>query len=122
MIAWATVLKMYTIFRVADSAAATEGVNVTATVQVDPLASDAVHGAVPPDTAKSAAFVPVVAAGRVRLMDDDVLFVRVKSCAAVGVPTSCVPKLKLVGETEIAGIRGRSATYAFVAPVAPRDV
>jgi len=92
---------------------------VAPTVQLAPAASDVVH--VPVATAKSAVLVPVNVGGIVKGMEDVVLFVSVTNCAAVGVPTSCVPKLMLEAETEIAAIRGRSATYAFVAPGAPRD-
>ena len=46
-------------------------------------------------------------------MADEVLFVSMTTCAAVGVPTSCVPKLMLVGETEMAATSGKSATNAF---------
>ena len=82
------------------------------TVQLAPAASDVVH--VPVATAKSAVLVPVNVGGIVKGMEDVVLFVSVTNCAAVGVPTNCVPKLMLVGETEMVGTRGRSATNAFV--------
>ncbi len=36
-------------------------------------------------------------------------------------PTSCVPKGRLVGETEIVGTRGKSATNAFVRRTLERD-
>ena len=50
-----------------------------------------------------------------------VLFVIVKKNGCVAVPTSCVPKSLLAGVIVIVGVRVRSATYAFVAPVAPRE-
>jgi hypothetical protein len=95
-------------------------VNVAPTVQLAPAASDVVH--VPVATAKSAVLVPVNVGGIVKGMEDVVLFVSVTNCAEVGVPTNCVPKLMLAGDTESVGISGKSATYAFVAPAAPRDV
>src|SRR5580704_18241744 len=112
-----------TMFSAAVSAAAADGVNVTPMVQEAPPASEAVQGIVPSAVpAKAAAFVPVVVGGRVKAMGAAVLFVTVTNCSAEGTPTSCVPKLMLVGETLIVGVRGRSATNAFVAPAAPRDV
>ena len=73
------------MFRVAVSAAATDGVNVTPIVQEAPPASDAVHGVVPSAApTKSAAFVPVVVGGSVKAMADAVLFVTVTNCSVEG--------------------------------------
>ncbi len=99
------------IVSVAEYDATAAGVNVAPTVQFAPAASDVVH--VPAATAKSVGFVPPGTVGSVRVMADAVLFVSVTNCAAVVAPTNCVPKLMLVAETEIVGVRGRSATYAF---------
>lgn len=96
------------IVNVAEYDATAAGVNVAPTVQFAPAASDVVH--VPAATAKSVGFVPPGAVGSVSVMADVVLFVSVTNCAAVGVPTSCVPKLMLVGITEIVGVSGKSAT------------
>ena len=72
-----------TMFRVAVSAVATDGVKVTPMEQAAPPASEAVQGAVPSAVpAKSAAFVPVVVGGSVKAMADAVLFVTVTNCSA----------------------------------------
>ena len=61
--------------------------------------SEAVQVVVFGSTEKSPGFAPVkLTGGGVSVMADAVLFVRVTTCAAVGEPTSCVPKLMLVGE------------------------
>jgi hypothetical protein len=95
---------------------------MTPTVQLAPAASEATHVPPPPVVVKSEALPPTNVGGRVSVTADEVLFVSVTNRAVVGVATSCVPKARLVGETEMVAISGRSATYAFVAPVAPRDV
>jgi hypothetical protein len=83
-------------------------------VQLDPAASDAVQ--VPVANAKSVGFVPPTEVGSVSVMADDVLFVSVTNCAADVAPTSCVPKLMLVAETEMVGVRGSSLTNALDTP------
>ena len=96
---------------------------MTPTVQLAPAASDAPQVPPVPVAVKSEPFAPTNVGGSVRLTEDEVLLVSVTNCAAVGSPTSWVPKLMLVGDTEIVGVRGRSATKAFaVAPAALSDV
>ena len=46
-------------------------------------------------------------------MGDAVLFVIVTNCGCDCTPISCVPNARLVGETEIVGVKGNSATKAF---------
>lgn len=97
-----------------------EGVNVTATVQLAPPAREAPHGFAPPATPeKSAAFGPTIVAGSVRPIEEDVLFVSVTNSACDGLPTSWIPKARLVGDTEIVGTMGNCAINALTAPVAP---
>ena len=95
---------------------------MTPIVQLAPAASEATQVPPVPVVVKSEALPPTKVGGSVRVTADEVLFVSVTNCAAVGVPTSWIPKARLVGETEMVAISGRSATYAFVAPVAPRDI
>lgn len=99
------------ICRVAASAAATEGVNTTAIMHDAPAASDAPHGVAPACATKSAAFAPVTTNGIE--IDAAELFVTVTDCAAVGAPTNCVPKFRLVGDTLSGASSGSSATNAF---------
>src|SRR5271170_55994 len=94
-----------------------DGVKISPYVHVaGEAARDAAQVVVSGSTAKSPGFAPVkLTGGGVSVIADEVLFVRVTSCAGdVGVPISWVPKLMLVGDTEIVGVRGRSATNAFV--------
>ena len=100
----------------ADSAAAIDGLKISPYVHVaGEAARDAVQVVVAGSTEKSPGFAPVkLTGGGVSVIADDVLFVSVTSMAAVGVPTSCVPKLMLVGETVMLASSGRSATNAFV--------
>jgi len=103
---------------VADSLPGIDGVKISPYVHVaGEAARDAPQVVVSGSTAKSPGFAPVkLTGGGVSVIGDEVLFVSVTICAGeVGVPTSCVPKLMLVGDTEIVGVKGRSATNAFVA-------
>ena len=115
--------RLSTTFNVADSATAFEGLKTSPIVHVPEAARVAVQVVVGGSTGKSAGFAPVNVKGSLSVIGDDVLFVRVTICAGVvGVPTSCVPKLILVGDAEIVGSSGRFATNAFaVAPAALRD-
>src|SRR5271156_3095526 len=98
------------MFRFAVSAAAADGVNVAPMVQEAPPASDAVQGVVPSAApAKAAGLVPVVVGGSVKAIAAAVLFVTVTNCSVEGTPTSCVPKLMLVGDTLMVGVRVKSA-------------
>jgi len=102
---------------VADSAPGIDGVKISPYVQVaGEAARDAAHVVVSGSTAKSPGFAPVkLTGGGVSVIGVDALFVSVTTCAGdVGVPTSWVPKLMLLGTAEIVGTRGRSATNAFV--------
>jgi hypothetical protein len=108
--------------RVADSAALTDGVNVTPTVQVVPAAMLAPQVFEPEAIAKSVAG----AAGEigttamlVKVTALVVLLVTVTVCGAVATPIACVPKLILVGDTVIPATIGRSATNAFAVAVPP---
>ena len=119
---WVAVSRLSTIFIVTALAPAEEGVNVTPTVQLTPAASDAPQVPPVPVAVKSEAFPPANVGGSVRLTEDDVLLVSITNWAAVGVPISCVPKLMLVGDTEIVAVRGRSAINAFAVAPADRSV
>jgi hypothetical protein len=114
-----------TIFSVADSPVATEGVKITPTVHEAPVAIDAPHvgppGPAPPPTAKSPGFVPVIV-GVARVTVDPVLLVTVAYCADELVPIITVPKSRLAGEIPIVGIKGTSATNAFVTAPAGNTV
>ena len=89
-IGWDGPSRASTIFSVADSAPAIDGVKTTPMVQPGaPGASDEPHGVVPPAApTKSAALAPVVVGGSVKSTEADVLFVRVTNCADVGAPMS----------------------------------
>jgi len=112
-----------TMFRVAVSAAAAVGVNVTPIVQEAPPASEAVQGVVPSAApTKAAALGPVVVGGRVKAMGAVVLFVTVTNCSMEGTPTSCVMKLRLVGDTLMVGVSVSSAAKALVSPAIALNV
>ena len=116
-IGWAEVSRESTIFRVAISATGFDGVKVTPIVQDAPAARDVVQGDAPPAApTKSAELVPVVAGGRVKVTADAVLFVTVTNCGCEATAISWVPNSRLVGDTEIVGVSGNSATKAFVEP------
>jgi len=105
-------LRPVPICSVAVSAAATDGVKITPIVQEAAAANDAPHGVAPLAVApKSPRFAPTTVKGIA--IDADELFVSVTNCAAVGVPSNCDPKLKLVGDTPRAPTNGKSATKAF---------
>src|SRR5271156_5382557 len=111
------------MFRVAVSAAATDGVKVTPMVQEAPAASEAVQGKVPSAApTKSAGLVPVVVGGSVKAIAAAVLFVTVTNCSVEGTPTSCVPKLMLVGDTLMVGVSVSSAAKALVSPATALNV
>jgi hypothetical protein len=101
----------------ADSAAATDGVNVTPIVHIAPAPNDPPHGVAPlAVAAKSAAFAPITVKGIE--IDAEELLVSVTNCAGLLVTaTSCEPKLMLVGDTLRVEMSGNSATNAFI-PVA----
>jgi hypothetical protein len=82
-------------------------------VQVPPAAGALKSAGLP------AVAVMVIVSGKV--IAEVELFVIVKKNGAVGVPTSCDPKLLLAGVIVIVGVNGNSATKAFVAPGAPSD-
>ena len=106
-----------TMFRVAVSATGFDGVKVTPIVQDAPAAREVVQGDVPPAApTKSAGLAPVVVGGRVKVTADAVLFVTVTNCGCEATATSWVPNSRLVGDTEIVGVNGNSATKAFVEP------
>jgi len=111
---------------VAAFAPAADGVYVTPNVQEDPPGSDSPAVQVLPATGalKSAGLpaVAVMVTVNGKVMPEAVLFVMVKKNGWVAAPTSCVPKSLLAGVIEIVGVSGKSATKAFVAPVAPRVV
>ena len=122
-IGWPVPSEPSKMFRVAVSAAAADGVKVTPMVQDAPPASDAVQGNVPSAIpAKAAAFVPVVVGGSVKAMGAAVLFVTVTNCSMEGTPTSCVIKLRLVGDTLIVGVSVSSAAKALVSPAIALNV
>ena len=117
-IGWPVPSEESKICKVVASAAATDGVKVTPIVQEVPPASDAVQGGVPPAApAKSAALPPAVVGGSVSPMADAVLLVTVTYCGSEATPTSCVPKLMLVGDALMVGDRVSSAAKAFELPV-----
>jgi hypothetical protein len=98
------------ITRVADSAAATEGVNITLTLHVSPAATLGLHASL--EIAKS-----VLAAGEtpvVTMLEKvaafAVLLVTVNCCGFVATPTGCVPKLKGEGATVSVGTSASLAT------------
>jgi len=75
------------------------GVKVTPTVQEAPAGTDAGTPHVPVVVvAKSPVLPPVLDGAGVRATADAVLFIIVTNCAGEVAPTSCVPKLMLVGE------------------------
>jgi hypothetical protein len=116
-IGWPVPSEPSKICKVVASAAAADGVNVAPIVQEAPPASDAVQGVVPPAAPKKSAWLPpTVVGGRVKPMADVVLLVTVTNCGSEVVPTSCVPKLMLVGATLIVGVSVKSATKAFEFP------
>ena len=107
--------------RVADSAAFTDGVNVTLTVQV-PAAAMVAPQVFDSSIAKSVAG----AAGEigttamlVKVTVVEPLLVTVTVCGAVATPIACVPKLINVGDTLMPATIGRSATNAFAVAPAP---
>jgi len=96
----------------ADSADATEGVNVTLTIHDAPAARLAPQ--LPPATiAKSVAaaggFVATTAMLAIEIAVE-LLFVKVIVCGLVVAPTSCVPKSTLAGDTATASNSGNFAT------------
>ena len=108
--------------RVADSAAFTDGVNVTLTVQVARRGYGGAAGIRTEAIAKSVAG----AAGEigttamlVKVTVVELLLVTVTVCGAVATPIACVPKLIHVGDTVIPATIGRSATNAFAVAVPP---
>jgi hypothetical protein len=108
--------------RVADSAALTEGVNVTPTVQVVPPATLLPQVFEPEAIAKSVAGAAGEIGTTVMLVKVTVLvvlLVTVTVCGAVATPIACVPKLILVGDTVRLPTKGSSATNAFAVAVPP---
>jgi hypothetical protein len=91
---------------------------MTPTIQLAPAASEATHVPVAVGV-KSEALPPTNVGGSVRVTADAVLFMSVTNCAAVGKPTSWVPKARLVGDTAIVGIKGNCAINALEAPLPP---
>ncbi len=98
----------------ADSADATEGVNVTLTVHDAPAARLAPQFP-PAAMAKSVAAAGGVVATTAMFVIEravELLFVKVMVCGAVVAPTSCVPKSTFAGDTATASNSGNFATYA----------
>jgi hypothetical protein len=101
----------------ADSADATEGVNVTLTAHDAPAARLAPHmfdemaKSVP---AAGGAFATTAILLIVRAVG--LLFVKVMLCVAVVAPTSCVPKSTLAGDTTTGNNSGNFATNASEVP------
>jgi hypothetical protein len=107
------------ITRLADSAAATEGVNVTLIVHVSPAARLGLHAS--DDFAKS-----VLAAGDepvttilLNVTMEPVLFVTTNGCGALITLSCWIPKSNVEGEMVRVGISESFATYASVAPLNP---
>ena len=103
--------------RVADSAPAADGVNLTPTVQVAPAAT--VVPQVSDVFAKSVAEaggVPTTMAMEANVTAVPLLLVTVTVCSALAEATSWPPKFRLDGETTKLGIRLNLATKASVVP------
>ena len=108
--------------RVADSAAFTDGVKVTPTVQVVPAAMLLPQVFEPEAIAKSVAGAAGEIGTTVMLVKVTVLvvlLVTVTVCGAVATPIACVPKLILVGDIVRLATKGSSATNAFAVAVPP---
>ena len=100
------------MFRVSDLIPDVAGANVTAIVQDAATANGVTQGDGPPATPEKSG--PLVVGGRVMPTGDEVLFVTVTNWGCEDAPTNCNPKLRLVGETEMFGSSGNSATNAFI--------
>ena len=101
----------------ADSADATEGVNVTLTVHDAPAARLAPH--MLEEMAKSVAAAGGVVATTAMFVIEravELLFVNVMVCGLVVAPTSCVPKSTLAGDRATASNSGNFATNASEEP------
>jgi len=99
---------------VADSGVATDGVKTTVTTQAPPGATEPSVGQVLLVTAKSAAFVPLMAGEALKVSGALPVFVTVTDIGALGMPTGTTPKRMLLAESEATGA-------GAAAPVPLRD-
>src|ERR1700682_2861190 len=106
---WGLELSLSVKTSFADSAAATEGLNVTFTLQ------DAPDGTLVPHVLEEIAKSTLAACGLIARAVFE-LFVRVTVWAAVVAPTSTVPKFRLVGDTVSVGTRISFAMKASELP------